>query len=116
MTTGRPGAAHICLPYDLQKHEADAADVWAQPGHDHFPTQRYAADATPQSIDYCAVDWSAPSTLIIGNEARGLSPAARTLANQLVMIPMRAGIESLNAAMAASVILFESQRQRRTQG
>lgn len=79
-------------------------------------TQRYAADAAPQSIDYCAVDWCAPSTLIIGNEARGLSPAARALADQLVMIPMRAGIESLNAAMAASVILFESQRQRRTQG
>jgi tRNA G18 (ribose-2'-O)-methylase SpoU len=31
------------------------------------------------------------------------------------MIPMRAGIESLNAAMAATVILFEAQRQLRTQ-
>lgn len=79
-------------------------------------TRRYAADAAPHSIDYCAVDWCAPSTLIIGNEARGLSPAARTLAEDLVMIPMRAGIESLNAAMAASVILFEAQRQRRSRG
>ena len=52
MTTGRPGAAHICLPYDVQKHEADAADVWAQPGHDHFPTQRYAAD--PQDTERAA--------------------------------------------------------------
>ncbi len=40
MTTGRPGAAHICLPYDLQKHEIDPADVWAQQGHDRFPAQR----------------------------------------------------------------------------
>ena len=40
MTTGRPGAAHICLPYDLQKHEIDPADVWAQPGHDRFPAMR----------------------------------------------------------------------------
>ena len=40
MTTGRPGAAHICLPYDLQKHEIDPADVWAQPGHDRYPAQR----------------------------------------------------------------------------
>jgi acetolactate synthase I/II/III large subunit len=37
MTTGRPGSAHICLPYDLQKQSIDPAEVWAQPGHDHFP-------------------------------------------------------------------------------
>ena len=40
MTTGRPGAAHICLPYDLQKHEVNADDVWAQEGHDRFPAMR----------------------------------------------------------------------------
>ena len=45
MTTGRPGAAHICLPYDLQKHELpNPQDVWAQPGHDHFPATRSAPD------------------------------------------------------------------------
>ncbi len=40
MTTGRPGAAHICLPYDLQKQELDASEVWAQPGHDRYPAMR----------------------------------------------------------------------------
>jgi acetolactate synthase-1/2/3 large subunit len=40
MTTGRPGAAHIGLPYDLQKQEIDPAQVWAQPGHDVFPAMR----------------------------------------------------------------------------
>jgi acetolactate synthase I/II/III large subunit len=40
MTTGRPGAAHICLPYDLQKHEVNGDDVWAQDGHDRFPAMR----------------------------------------------------------------------------
>jgi acetolactate synthase-1/2/3 large subunit len=40
MTTGRPGAAHICLPYDLQKHEVNGDDVWAQEGHDRFPAMR----------------------------------------------------------------------------
>ncbi|MEO9102203.1 MAG: thiamine pyrophosphate-binding protein, partial [Burkholderiaceae bacterium] len=44
MTTGKPGSAHICLPYDVQKHEADPADVWAQPGHDRFPAMRSAPD------------------------------------------------------------------------
>ncbi len=45
MTTGRPGAAHICLPYDLQKQPLDEADVWAQPGHQLFPALRARPDA-----------------------------------------------------------------------
>ena len=40
MTTGRPGAAHLCVPYDVMKHDADPDDVWAQPGHDRFPAMR----------------------------------------------------------------------------
>jgi acetolactate synthase-1/2/3 large subunit len=39
-TTGRPGAAHLCLPYDVQQHDVDASDLWAQPGHDRFPAMR----------------------------------------------------------------------------
>lgn len=44
MTTGKPGSAHICLPYDVQSHEVDAADVWAQPEHGSFPAMRSCAD------------------------------------------------------------------------
>ena len=52
MTTGRPGAAHICMPYDVQKHELSEADVWAQPGHDSFPAYRSAPD--PVAVDEAA--------------------------------------------------------------
>jgi acetolactate synthase-1/2/3 large subunit len=52
MTTGRPGSAHICLPYDVQKHAMDESEVWAQPGHDHFPAYRSAPD--PQEVDRAA--------------------------------------------------------------
>ncbi|MGZ5091007.1 MAG: thiamine pyrophosphate-binding protein [Burkholderiales bacterium] len=44
MTTGRPGAAHIGLPYDVLKQHVDASDLWAQSGHDHYPAWRYVAD------------------------------------------------------------------------
>ena len=44
MTTGRPGAAHICLPYDVMKQTLDAADIRAQPGHDRFPAWSYVAE------------------------------------------------------------------------
>lgn len=44
MTTGRPGAAHIGLPYDLQKQTLDAADIWAEPRHGCFPAFRTGPD------------------------------------------------------------------------
>jgi acetolactate synthase-1/2/3 large subunit len=44
MTTGRPGAAHICLPYDLQKQAIDPGEAWAQEGHQCFPAMRTRPD------------------------------------------------------------------------
>ncbi|HID52411.1 MAG TPA: RNA methyltransferase [Anaerolineae bacterium] len=64
-------------------------------------------------ITYIEVDWQRPSSLIIGSEAHGVSPAARQLAGGAVAIPMHAATESLNAAVAAGVILFEAARQRK---
>ena len=74
----------------------------------------YCADSTPTSLPYTHVDWRAASALIIGNEAHGISQDAQRIASASVVIPMRPGIESLNAAMAASIILFEAQRQRQS--
>ena len=61
---------------------------------------------------YHQVDWRVPSVLIIGSEAAVPSPAARGLAHHPVSIPMPGQAESLNAAVAAGVILFEAARQR----
>lgn len=52
ITTGRPGAAHIGLPYDIQKHAADPTDVWAQPGHEQVPALRSMAD--PADVERAA--------------------------------------------------------------
>lgn len=64
-------------------------------------------------VAYDQVDWRTPSALIIGGEAEGAGLEARSLAGGQVSIPMAAGSESLNAAMAATVILFEAARQQR---
>jgi TrmH family RNA methyltransferase len=71
-----------------------------------------AADGAPGALPYTSIDWQRPHALIIGNEAHGLSAAAHAVADQRIAIPMHRGVESLNAAMAATVILFEAQRQR----
>ena len=44
MTTGRPGATHIGLPYDVLKQPVDGAEIWAQDGHDRYPAWRTGAD------------------------------------------------------------------------
>ncbi len=64
------------------------------------------------SSPYTQVDWTKPSALVVGGEAEGASVEAEKLATGRVSIPMQCGIESLNAAVAAAVILFEAQRQR----
>lgn len=71
----------------------------------------YAADSAGKK-PYYAVDWRQPAALIIGNEAHGLSSSARALAQHLIAIPMVGSIESLNAGVAGSIILFEALRQR----
>ncbi|TVX98623.1 TrmH family RNA methyltransferase [Cohnella terricola] len=50
--------------------------------------------------------------LVLGNEGSGMSPQVSALAETNVIIPMSGRAESLNVAMAATVLLFEAQRQR----
>ncbi len=55
MTTGRPGAAHLGLPYDVQYDEVDPSDIWADPAHSNYPAYRVgpepgAAEAAVEAI------------------------------------------------------------------
>ena len=63
---------------------------------------------------YYETDLTQRTALIIGNEAHGPSAEARRLATERVSIPMWNGVESLNAAIAASLLLFEATRQQRS--
>ncbi len=72
----------------------------------------WAADANGKHT-YDAVAWTAPNALIIGSEAAGLSAEALAQATAIVTIPLSNHLESLNAAVACGVILFEAARQRR---
>lgn len=61
---------------------------------------------------YTEVDWARPAALIIGGEAQGAQERAVALADGRISIPMEPEVESLNAAVAAAVIVFEAVRQR----
>jgi RNA methyltransferase, TrmH family len=57
-------------------------------------------------------DWTEPTTLIVGGEAHGAGPEARAAAEARLRLPMAEEVESLNAAIATAVFLFEARRQR----
>ena len=61
---------------------------------------------------YLEIDWTVPKLLIIGSEGHGLSETERNQTDESLIIPMENGVESLNAAVACGVILFEAKRQR----
>ena len=72
--------------------------------------QVVAAEADAAGTVY-DVDWSSPTILILGSEAHGLSTESQALTPKPIRIPMAPGVESLNAAVAASIILFHARRE-----
>lgn len=81
------------------------AESWLGPG------PRYLAAAQSNQF-YTQVDWRQSSVLIVGGEAAGPEQAHQLAGVQSIAIPMANGVESLNVAVAASIILFEAARQR----
>jgi TrmH family RNA methyltransferase len=57
-------------------------------------------------------DFTQPVWLVIGNEGKGISGTTAQLVDDAITIPMQGQAESLNAAMAATILLFEAMRQR----
>ena len=59
-------------------------------------------------------DFRGPVAIIVGSEGKGLGPAVRRRCDLLVRIPMHGKIDSLNAAVAGSILLYEAAAQRGT--
>jgi 23S rRNA (guanosine2251-2'-O)-methyltransferase len=57
-------------------------------------------------------DMRGPLAIVVGSEGQGLGPAVRSRCDILVRIPLRGAIDSLNAAVAGSILLFEADAQR----
>jgi 23S rRNA (guanosine2251-2'-O)-methyltransferase len=80
--------------------EAKAREAWV-----------YGAAADAQRA-YTDVDWSGRAVLVLGSEGSGLRPRVAETCDEVVSIPVVGMIGSLNASVAAAVILFEARRQR----
>ena len=73
----------------------------------------YAAHLNGRN-NYEKEDYTVDTGFLIGNEANGLTEDTARLADAYIKIPMMGSVESLNAAVAASVLMFETARQRRS--
>jgi tRNA (guanosine-2'-O-)-methyltransferase len=76
----------------------------------------YATGLIPDAVIPSAVDFTRPTAIVIGNENRGVSGPALAEADEVIYIPMRGMVQSLNVGVAAGIILGEAQRQRAAAG
>lgn len=102
--------AHVALPVraDLPWEEIEERAI----RHCGEEVRILLAEAGSSDV-YYEQDLTQPLALIIGSEAHGPSQEARKLATRTISILLANGVESLNAAMAAGIILFEGVRQQR---
>ncbi len=99
--------AHFRLPVQEVSLE------WLQDVRSTHPGLRFLLAEAEKGIPCWEADLRQPLALVIGGEAEGASPAMRALVDEYLTIPMPGKSESLNAAVAAGILLFEVVRQRR---
>ena len=75
-----------------------------------------AAHLSGHALDFREVDYTRPTAIVLGAELQGLSDNSLRLADKHMLIPMEGMVQSLNVSVAAAVVLFEAQRQRREAG
>lgn len=86
------------------RHRGFAAFGVAAPG-------RLVLVETDAPVPYCDFDFAAGDTLMLGSEGAGAPVQARAAAHAAVRVPMRAGMRSLNVAVAAAMVIGEALRQ-----
>ena len=123
------GAAGVVIP-ERRAASVTAATCKASAGAvEHLPVARvrnladwlaeakergawaYGASAEAER-SYTDVDWSGRAVLVLGSEGSGLRRRVAESCDELVSIPVAGRVGSLNASVAAAVILFEARRQR----
>lgn len=77
-----------------------------------IPEVRIIGTSLQESQPYDGVSYEGSTVIVIGNEGSGVSPEVLNLADQNVIIPIYGKAESLNAAIAGSIIMYEAARQR----
>lgn len=103
-TVRAAAATHFAIPIEATTLEALTSRLPAG-------TRVVGADAAG-TVRYDQLDLTEPTALVIGAEGHGIAASTRTLIDQFTTIPLHNEVESLNAGVAGSILLFEASRQR----
>lgn len=114
-----PGSVDPWAPKVLRAgmgaHFRIAVGVWDDAWRAHLQTSAMTvvvADMDGEQ-EYDAFDWTAPFAMVVGGETEGLSAGLAELEFVSVRISMARNVESLNAGVAGSILMFEAARQRK---
>lgn len=97
----------------LHTHERVSEAIAQQKAKGH---QVVAAHFSGRAVPHYDIDFTLPTTLVMGAEKHGISATAAELADHHVLIPMEGMVQSLNVSVAAALILSEALRQRQQAG
>jgi 23S rRNA (uridine2479-2'-O)-methyltransferase len=116
---------HAADPYDPRSVRASTGSLFALPvirADSHREVLEWVASSGTHvqvvgtdehgAVDVASYDMTGPRLLVIGNETHGLSAGWREAVDTMVRIPITGAASSLNAAAAATVVLYEAARQR----
>ena len=95
-----------------QLRMAQVAVLAATQAHEKSSEEDYRSEKSRSQTAQFTADLRGPCAIFIGSEGHGLPPEVESSADARISIPMSDAIESLNAAVAASVLLYEAARQR----
>jgi tRNA G18 (ribose-2'-O)-methylase SpoU len=118
---------HAADPYDPKSVRASTGSLFAVPvvrAAGHADVTRWARAGKMTIIgtdekgeaDIAGIDLTGPVLLVIGNETTGLSAGWRDACDVMARVPITGAASSLNAAVAATVVLYEAARQRQPRG
>ena len=96
------------MPFAYVENVREAIEVMRESG-----IATYAATLSESAKAYDEYDYKGATAFVIGNEGNGLTEEAIVRAGAQVYIPMEGEAESLNASMAAGILMYEAARQRR---
>jgi len=112
---------------NLRKCTAMGSDVWVktqlhstiQQAIGHFKEQGMQVLVThlhDYACDFRDIDYTKPTAVLLGQEKTGATPDAIALADHSIVVPMVGMVQSLNVSVAAAIVLYEAQGQRKAAG
>ena len=107
-----PKTVRACMGslFRVRTERCDAAEKIGELRRGGFSV--YAATLDERSRDVRNVDLGGKIGFVIGNEGHGVSPRVVSACDGSVIIPMKSGVQSLNAAVAASILMWEAAKSR----